>query len=678
MLFRSDANPIVLSILLWHILLLLFYVVVFTDGQHVKHEEYTCPYLWMQWKQRRTLGWICGSVPFLQTNVPGIKFEYDCCPGYEKTKFLDNKCAFVDRSWQNIINQLRESKYLQTAQALAKDEKLKDLSASPANGVYTVFVPQHDDDIMSKEMDYVSNTDAVAGMVSSGRWYSKGFRNGQKIPTQKGTFIKVTTYSTGLTFLDCKALLSPDHEASNGLIHQIDGALPPTYKHPTVLKRLNAEPDLSAFVQSLPSDLKRKLDEPDSDEWYTVFAVPNNVWNQMTSGISSSEAKEALARQHVMEKMLCSDAIVQNTKRIGPTFADTHFSIQRKSDGNLVITDVCNKQIAIQRKDVMSGTGVIHVIESPISSLESMNLNEALECLKNNPSMRVRQSAGEMQKCNLDLGPGRDNVILLPSDTAYQSQLYKDNSKQLKVEKCKMYAHHLLKPKDPRNVDVRKTGLNQEQEFSSQYMGSDGSKHSVFSRYIRTRQGTTLAFNHAEVTDLRGMKFNNGIIYTVKQVNLPPQGDILRIVKQKPEAQTISAKLSATNFREELRQHAPNVLFLAPIDMGWKTRDVENSYTEEQTRKLLQLHTIPHEFFGGNDGFIERGSVLEVESLLSSDMAGNKVKLLIKRTPDGNTFIGHKDLQENLWSMVLDWNRVGEDGVVWFIDWPMRCPERLC
>ncbi|VDQ04932.1 unnamed protein product [Trichobilharzia regenti] len=81
-----------------------------------------------------------------------------------------------------------------------------------------------------------------------------------------------------------------------------------------------------------------------------------------------------------MEKMLCSDAIVQNTKRIGPTFADTHFSIQRKSDGNLVINDVCNKQIAIQRKDVMSGTGVIHNISYLIRAIFELRINET--CLK--------------------------------------------------------------------------------------------------------------------------------------------------------------------------------------------------------------------------------------------------------------------------------------------------------
>ncbi|XP_018652496.1 hypothetical protein Smp_170630 [Schistosoma mansoni] len=522
---------------LWIILihLLQYLTVIYT--QYVNKEAYTCPYLWMQWKQKRTLGWICGSVSYLQTKVPGVKFENDCCPGYEKIELLDNKCAFIDRSWQPIIDQLRDQKSLQIAQSLSKGNNLQDLSSNSTKNVYTVFVPQQDDDIVSKEIDYVSDTDAVGTMVSSGRWYSKEFHNGQKIPTTKGTNIKVTTYS--------------------------NGALPPTYKYPTVLKRLNAESDLTAFVQSLPQDIKRKLDEPDSIEWYTVFAVPNNIWNKITSGIVSTEIKESLARQHVMNKMICSDAIVKNTKRVGPTLAETYIGIQRNSNGNLIINDICNKQIAIQRKDLMSGTGVIHIIENSISSLESMKLNEALECLENNPSLGVKQAANEMRKCQMNLGTGRDNVILLSNDGAFQ--------------------------------------------------------------------------------------------YTKE----------------------IFTKFISTNFRQQLSQHSPNVLFLAPIDLGWKTRNLENSYSVEQNRKLLQLHTIPHGFFGSDDGFIERGSVLEVESLLT-DLQGKKVKLLIKRTPDGNTFVGHKDLKEELWSMVIDWNKVGEDGILWFIDWPMKCPEQLC
>lgn len=50
----------------------------------------------------------------------------------------------------------------------------------------------------------------------------------------------------------------------------------------------------------------------------------------------------------------------------------------------------------------------------------AMKLNEALECLENNPSFNVKQAASEMRKCQIDLGGGRDNVILLSNDGAFQ------------------------------------------------------------------------------------------------------------------------------------------------------------------------------------------------------------------------------------------------------------------
>ncbi|VDP70321.1 unnamed protein product [Schistosoma mattheei] len=190
------------NLFLWIILLLFFYSLqLFNEisTQSINKDAYTCPYLWMHWKQRRTFGWICGSVSYLQTKVPGVKFENDCCPGYEKTELLDNKCAFIDRSWQTIIDQLRDQKSLQIAQTLTNGNNLQDLSLNSTKNVYTVFVPQHDDDITSKELDYISDTNAVGAMVSPGRWYSKEFHNGQKIPTTKGTNIKVTTYSNGVS-----------------------------------------------------------------------------------------------------------------------------------------------------------------------------------------------------------------------------------------------------------------------------------------------------------------------------------------------------------------------------------------------------------------------------------------------------------------------------------------------
>ncbi|VDP23598.1 unnamed protein product [Schistosoma margrebowiei] len=250
----------------WIILLVLFYSLqLFNEisTQSINKDAYTCPYLWMHWKQRRTFGWICGSVPYLQTKVPGVKFENDCCPGYEKTELLDNKCAFIDRSWQTIIDQLRDQKSLQIAQTLTNGNNLQDLSS---NSTKNTLAPLGADPV-------VYDTDAVGAMVSPGRWYSKEFHNGQKIPTTKEVNKRVKRsirvgkrkyvedlastaekaardgnmkqlYNTTknfdenycrperpvkskegkLTFLDCKALLSPDHEASNGLIHRIDGS----------------------------------------------------------------------------------------------------------------------------------------------------------------------------------------------------------------------------------------------------------------------------------------------------------------------------------------------------------------------------------------------------------------------------------------------------------------------
>ncbi|VEL37331.1 unnamed protein product [Protopolystoma xenopodis] len=63
---------------------------------------------------------------------------------------------------------------------------------------------------------------------------------------------------------------------------------------------------------------------------------------------------------------------------------------------------------------------------------------------------------------------------------------------------------------------------------------------------------------------------------------------------------------------------------------------------------LLLLHTIPISLFGGDNGFLWRETSMTVDSLLT-DGRGGRVKLIIRRHLDGNTFIGHGDLPEDEW-----------------------------
>lgn len=85
---------------------------------------------------------------------PSNQYEYDCCPGFERSSLLNDKCVQMETTWKPIVRYLRERGNVQTASALFGNTGLPDLSQDPAQFVYTVFVPKEDGDIRTPEIDY--------------------------------------------------------------------------------------------------------------------------------------------------------------------------------------------------------------------------------------------------------------------------------------------------------------------------------------------------------------------------------------------------------------------------------------------------------------------------------------------------------------------------------------------
>ncbi|CAH8521930.1 unnamed protein product [Dicrocoelium dendriticum] len=180
----------------------------------------TCPYLIHGSKKLPVICWVCH---FPHGMSQSNRYTYDCCPGYERSTMVNNKCVQMEVTWKPIIQYLRDRGYVKAAQALNTNTGIEDLATSLANSVYTVFVPQEDNDLDDADPSYSGRDNAARMLVAAGRHYSYGFTNGRKIRNEHSTDLKITTYSNGLVFIECKMLLSVDHETTNGLVHYTDG-----------------------------------------------------------------------------------------------------------------------------------------------------------------------------------------------------------------------------------------------------------------------------------------------------------------------------------------------------------------------------------------------------------------------------------------------------------------------
>ncbi|KER19261.1 fasciclin domain protein [Opisthorchis viverrini] len=649
------------------------------DTAQKRAGENMCPYIVKGSKKLPVICWMCHFPHGLR---PDTRYVYDCCPGYSKSDIIPNQCVQRDPTWKDLLTFLEDNGNSNTARALKENTAIQDLQAKPSQKVYTVFVPQNDEDIKNAELDYTGRDNSARTLVAQGRHYSPSFVNGAKIPNENAVDLKITSYSTGLTFVECRMLMSTDHETTNGLIHYTDGALPATGKYPSVMDRLQAEPDISNFVQALPPDTKNALSRRDSRELYTVFAPTNDAWNDAVKRLGPGASVASLANHHVLNKMICSGAIIQESNDVGPTQAADYIKLTLTSDGNPAVLDACSQQIPFLKKDLMSKTGVVHIIERVATSLLPLSLNEAINCIAQGPQHKLLQSAREIKDCDV-VKNTKANVILMPDEEAFKWLTLKRNqleeAKRMLADrkyKCQVYAHHMLTDKMMKQP-FKFNGFGQEYRFETDYRAPNGEHPPVFSHYVTGRDGRRLNFNAAQTRNRKPMIFRDGVIYPVQKLNFPPDRNMIHVIENEPNLTKVAEKIKSTGMQQEFAKMEGKTLFLAPIDMGWKTRDLENGYTIDQTRKLLQLHTIPHALFGGEEGFLRRASVQTVDTLLP-ERGGGYVKLTIKVQPDGNTLIGHPEISEDLWAMVLKWNKVGTDGVVWVIDWPIKCPYLAC
>lgn len=596
---------------------------------------------------KKTLAWTCGL-----PNEGNSGIQYDCCPGFKRSAIINNECVEVDRTYLPIVPTLELMGKNKTANTLALAEP--DLAMDDQNKDFTVFVPDKDGSLPN------SSPDAAKSIIADGRHYAQDFKDGTNIPVKNGPPLKVSTYPNNLVFIECQLLRKPDFETSNGLIHFMSGPIESSAKYPTVLKRLEAEPDVRDFVSSIPSDLRRELDSPSSQKRYTVFAPNNAVWNNAKAKASSPEAVERLVRGHVVDNMVCGNSIDPEKRKIGRTKNNNPLSAVQKPDGSRVVLDACGSEVPLRNADKMAGNGVVHVMGQVLWGTEAMDLKETLQCLAKDRNSDISRATQEMARCNINVRPQENAVVLLPTNEAMQSAGGMDP--------CSMYSHHVLTSSACKMKSENGIGVTQECQFQTKYTAPNGDKPVVTNQYIRERDGSKLHFGKATTTGTKPIEFRDGVIYPVKSVNPPPTERVMDMISKDRDLKTTYENMQKSGFPSVLQQVKPNFAFLAPVNHGWVTRDKERAYSPGQMRKLMELHAIPHQMITGENGNIGPETIQTMDSL-------NGRKLKVMKTYDGSTFVGHDDMDPKDWALSIGEPKIGTDGVYWKVDWPMVCPD---
>ena len=238
------------------------------------------------------------------------------------------------------------------------------------DGPFTVFAPDDDafealgegvvdtltadTELLTKVLEYhvVSGAAVTAGELT----------DGQEIETLSGDTLTVTVDADGV-FVNGIAVVEPDVQADNGVVHVIGGVLT---QHLDVVERARITPDLSTLVAAIrTADLADALG--DEDATFTVFAPTNAAFDALPEGmlddlLDDPDALADVLRYHV----------VSGTAAFAEDLTDG-MTVMNMADGTLtlgvgeavtVTGETADNTATVVVPDVDVSNGVVHVIDA--------------------------------------------------------------------------------------------------------------------------------------------------------------------------------------------------------------------------------------------------------------------------------------------------------------------------
>lgn len=560
---------------------------------------------------------------------------------------------------------------------------LNDLYDINTQKVYTALVPYADSTLTTATLDLTTATGSPHPILAGfheGRAYSTDLKNGLVLTSvYKNQKNKVTIYSNTLMFLECRALVMPDHETRNGLIHYVNGPILPhvtaSYDRSTVLAAIKSLPDGSAFFADIPQDVKDKLSKTDA-KWMTAFVPSNAAWNAVKAKYSDADYITSIVKNHFLNKMICSGAVTRRVRKLGKTFADENIGFDCPKINEKKVLDICGNGFKINQADLMAGNGVVHAIEGVLLPLSVRD--DTLACL--GTGFDLSRTVKEMKGCDLQIKVGGKYIWLLPTNAAYTwFENYKPFQAELKrfqtdaTYRCNVFKYHVLQL-GAGMTDLPASWWNQI-GFKTNY--NPGRDSFATNYYVKYRYGSELFFHYARVTNKNALKYANGYVYMVDRINVIPEKTCMDYLKSRSDLSKTYGFTKQTKLDSVIESAPPRFLYLVPRDQGWGNRP-EAKWDTGRLKNLLKMHMVRLYLWGDDIGYFQRETYSTVNSIITTGSNDVPFELRFKRNLNGQMFIGYDNLPMDQWAMVLEFNRYAYDCNVWVIDWPLKCPVDIC
>ena len=180
--------------------------------------------------------------------------------------------------------------------------------------------------------------------------------------TLNGAPIAIAVVDGAVKLNDSVNVVTTDIEASNGVIHVIDGVLLPPAAEPTasIAEIAAGDPNFSTLVAAL--DAAGLVDTLAGEGQFTVFAPTNDAFAALPDGtvdallVDPSGYLTQLLLYHVLGMRVEAADVVNLTSAETLQGSDISIAVV---DGNVILNDT----VRVTATDIMASNGIIHVID---------------------------------------------------------------------------------------------------------------------------------------------------------------------------------------------------------------------------------------------------------------------------------------------------------------------------
>ncbi|XP_055541846.1 periostin isoform X1 [Wyeomyia smithii] len=459
--------------------------------------------------------------------------------------------------------------------------------------------------------------DLILAHAVNGSYHIEDVSNEQLLKTElPNTNIRINIFPRGPSernaehpyryTANCAPLVKLNREAEKGIVHVADRVLLPVRN--SIMQIIRARDDMTVLRTILEgTGLDKTLEEAGDDKHYTFFAPNDDAFLKLDTDIrrklkAGNGCATNILKNHILDITFCSLAALNGVKTSTYNLLSEKLEFERVSIGKSEVEDMSaekklqrikiNGIATIQETDLMGTNGVIHVIDTVLSTNSGMPVSNTLSSRNLTIFKQLIDDAGLED----EFDSMSNKTFFIPSDKAFeQSELGQYWIQQLKEYPGSLRDNARLK------------------EFLKYHVGEPLTKTSdLQENMIKTATGEELRvnlyttnpvfsniLNRATVNCARLMHFDDeacgSVVHEIDKVLEAPKSNVYDALKANPDYSMFVTLIHKGNLTGLLSTINETTIFVPKNDVFLEVKEWYDGilHNDEEADNVIRSHIVP-------------------------------------------------------------------------------------